>query len=224
MHSKPLLKVDWATHKAADFACKNWHYSGGLPYGKSVKIGAWEDNKFIGVVVFGRGANKSLGGPFGLKQDESMELVRVALTTHKTEVSRIVSIAIKLLKSINSKAQLIVSYADPAQGHIGGIYQAGNWLYKGETAPKNDYFFKGRWCHRRTVGAAGYSLTGMVGRYSPGKHIYFYPLNKAIKKRLLTMAKPYPKITARRLEEEQQIPSADDGATPISTLQSSSIS
>jgi len=29
--------------------------------------------------------------------------------------------------------RLVVSYADPAHGHHGGIYQAGNWVYLGRT-------------------------------------------------------------------------------------------
>ncbi|WP_459208945.1 Mom family adenine methylcarbamoylation protein [Bacillus haynesii] len=51
------LKIAWATHKAAKFACENFHYSKCLLAGKLVKIGTWEDGKFIGVVIFSRGAN-----------------------------------------------------------------------------------------------------------------------------------------------------------------------
>ena len=55
MQEKPKLKVDWATHEAAKHSCVNWHYSKCLPAGKLVKIGAWENSKFIGVVIFSRG-------------------------------------------------------------------------------------------------------------------------------------------------------------------------
>ena len=82
--SKHDLRVDWATHDAAKYACLNWHYSKCLPVGKLVKVGAWEYGKFIGVVIFGRGANHNIGKSFGLKQDECVELIRIALTNHAT--------------------------------------------------------------------------------------------------------------------------------------------
>jgi hypothetical protein len=91
---KHELKIDWATHEAAKFACEKWHYSKSVPVPPLVKIGAWEDGKFIGVVIFSRGASSNLMSPYGLGQDEGCELTRIALTNHKTEVSRIVKLAI----------------------------------------------------------------------------------------------------------------------------------
>ena len=54
--SSPRLKLDWATHEAATYAVEHWHYSHTMPKSKLVKIGVWEDGKFIGVVLFGVGA------------------------------------------------------------------------------------------------------------------------------------------------------------------------
>jgi hypothetical protein len=51
--------MDWATHAAAVYACRHWHYSGCMPAGKTVKVGAWELGRFIGCVIFGRGANNN---------------------------------------------------------------------------------------------------------------------------------------------------------------------
>jgi hypothetical protein len=34
MPVKPELKIDWASHEAAKYACENWHYSKCLPAGK----------------------------------------------------------------------------------------------------------------------------------------------------------------------------------------------
>ena len=70
MQEKVDLKVDWATYEASKYACENWHYSRVTPVGKLVKVGAWENSKFIGVVLFGRGANNNMLKPFGLNQDE----------------------------------------------------------------------------------------------------------------------------------------------------------
>lgn len=139
---KADLRIDWATHAAAKFACENWHYSGCLPAGKLVKVGAWEGGKFIGVVLFGRGATPNLGKPYDLGQDECVELVRIALTRHENAVSRIASLAMKFLQKANPKLRLIVSFADSSQGHHGGIYQAGNWVYNGQGTAAKFYMIR----------------------------------------------------------------------------------
>ena len=118
---KADLRIDWATHEAAKYAVENWHYSKTLPVGKMAKIGAWEDGKFIGVVIFAWGMNKDLGSPYGLKLGECAELVRVALTKHRSEVSKILSIATRFLKRQSPGLRILVSCADPSEGHHGGI-------------------------------------------------------------------------------------------------------
>jgi hypothetical protein len=219
--SKHELKIDWASHEAAKFACVNWHYSKCLPVGKLVKVGVWEDNKYIGVVLFGRGANKSLGEPFGLQQDECCELTRIALTKHKSPVSKIMMIAVKYLKNSNKKLRLAVSFADTEQGHHGGIYQATNWVYNGKTNSADEYIYEGKRWHgrafRKSKGShLKYMDKGLIIVKGAKKHRYLMPLDKEMKNQIEPLAKPYPK---RGLIEEQQIPSVDGGASPTSTLQ-----
>ena len=86
MSSKLVLKIDWATHEAAKYACENWHYSGCIPSSlqKRYAIGLWEDNDFKGVIIFGHGANPSIGKPYDLTINEFIELTRVALKKHHT--------------------------------------------------------------------------------------------------------------------------------------------
>ncbi|MGV2431812.1 UNVERIFIED_CONTAM: protein Mom, partial [Pseudomonas aeruginosa] len=80
--------------------------------------------------------------PYGLTQIQGCELTRIALKNHKTPVSKILSIAIKFLKKQNPKLKLIVSFADPEQGHHGGVYQATNWIYSGQSGESYKYFDK----------------------------------------------------------------------------------
>lgn len=96
--NSPALRIEWATHAAAKFACENWHYSRCMPKSKLAKLGVWEDGKFIGVVIYGVGATSDLVKKYGLTPQEGCELVRVALTKHKAPVSRILSISLRLLK------------------------------------------------------------------------------------------------------------------------------
>lgn len=193
-----MLKIDWCDYEAAKYACVNWHYSKCVPVGKLVKIGVWEHDKFIGCVIFGRGANKSVGAPYGLDQTESCELVRIALNKHDSTVSKIMSLAIKLLKRSHKKMRLIISFADAAQGHHGGIYQATNWTYNGLTTPSEEYIYKGRRYHGRAFrkqhgSHLNYLDKGLEVVMGSSKHRYLMPLDKKIRKQIMELSKPYPK-------------------------------
>jgi len=223
------LKIDWASHKAAKFACENWHYSESVPVGKLVKVGVWEDQKFIGVVLFGRGANNNMLRPYGLKPDEGCELVRVALKKHKTPVSRIMAIALKFLCKQSPTLQLVVSYADSDEGHHGGIYQATNWIYTGLVAVGFSGHWKvnGKFVHSRTMSIRKLTSEEKVLKAYPtakkihgkGKHRYLMPLNKTIMRKLKKLAKPYPKRAGSVESDTPTIQVGEGGATPTSALQ-----
>jgi hypothetical protein len=229
--SKSDLKIDWASHAAAKYACENWHYSQCLPVGKLVKVGAWENEKFIGVVLFGRGAGANISKPYNLTQEECCELVRIALTNHKSTVSRIMSLSIKFLKKQSSGMRLIVSYADPWQGHNGGIYQAGNWIYKGSSSPQADLIVEGKTYHKKSANmkfgsASPFEIKkkyGLNAEWSEKKwkHTYLMPLDEEMRQRILPLSKPYPKRTK---EQEPENHSGLGGATPTRTLHSEALS
>ena len=227
--AKPELKIDWATHEAARFACENWHYSRCLPAGKLVKVGAWEDGKFIGVVLFGRGANNNMAQAYRLDQNEACELVRIALTKHQSPVSRIASLAMRFLKNSNEGLRLIVSYADPKQGHHGGIYQAGNWCYAGPSKAQRELLIDGVHTHKRSVyakyGTASLDvvkrLSGAKVEWAPieWKHIYLMPLDAEMRDRIKPLARPYPKRAGSDTKDTADVQSAEGGSTPTPALQ-----
>jgi len=229
MQDKPELKIDWASYEAAKYACENWHYSKCLPVGKLVKVGAWENGRFIGTVLFGRGATPNLGRPYGLNQDECVELVRIALTKHKTTVSKIAAFAIRWLKKTNPNLRLIVSFADQSQGHHGGIYQAGNWVYNGTGSPATFYMIRGKLTHPRSIGAKGLvqNISG-ARKIDPnakavevlGKHRYLMPLDENMRDKIASLAKPYPK---RVKKQDSEYPSELGGAVPTDTLHLSGV-
>lgn len=90
--SKADLKLDWCSYQAAKYAVEHWHYSKTMPAGKAAIVGVWEFGKFIGCVIFSRGATPNLSKHHGLPQTEICELTRVALSHHNSSVSRIVAI------------------------------------------------------------------------------------------------------------------------------------
>lgn len=231
MQTKINLKIDWATHEAAKYACENWHYSKTMPVYPIVKIGVWEDLKFIGVILFSRGASPDLLKPYGLTQYEGCELTRVALNKHKTEVSRILAISFKFLKKNSEKLRLIVSFADQSKGHHGGIYQASNWIYCGLSSPSVEYWKNGKRWHHRLLSEKGFKiLFGQKRKVPkpseckkikvPGKHRYLLPLDNEIRKRILPLAKPYPKRVTSKENVASGFQSEEGGVNPTVTLQS----
>ncbi|HJU36321.1 MAG TPA: hypothetical protein VJ716_02755 [Gaiellaceae bacterium] len=102
----------------------------------------------MGVVIFSRGASPYLGRKYDLDHTEVCELTRVALREHDAPVSRIVAIALRMLRRKCPGLRLVVSFAGPAQDHHGGIYQAGNWVFTGRSAGVVEYLVGGRWRHK----------------------------------------------------------------------------
>lgn len=202
--SKVDLLVAPCSYQAAKYAVEKWHYSGCMPAGKTVKFGVWEDGKFIGCAIFGRGAIYRLGHPYGLGQDKICELTRIALTAHISTVSKIISNSLSLLKTQNTGLRLVVSFADPAQGHAGAVYQAANWLYCGITdqCGGREYLLNGKWVHPRSIGAKFGTrsmriISDIIGdvpeRKPVRKHRYLYPLDRAMRRQIAPLAQPYPK-------------------------------
>ncbi len=201
------LHLAFVDVRAARFACTHWHYSRTMPVGKTVKIGVWEDGFFIGVLVFTPGAaGVGLIGPsLGIDTKLVCELQRVALFRHRAPVSRIVAIGIRILRRTFPRLRLIVSYADPGEGHHGGIYQAGGWLYVGQTAATPMWKDRrGKLWHDRNVTPNGWSRhKGKLSRCAkkaectrierPPKHRYFYPLDAEIRAKVAPRVKPCPK-------------------------------
>ena len=225
------LRLDWCSHEAAKYACEKWHYSECLPAGKTVKVGVWEDNAFVGVVIYSHGANNNACKYFGLTQVECCELTRVALNrTHKTPVSKILSISRKLLVKLCPKIKVVFSYADKTnQQHHGGIYQADNWLYLGErtTADKGAYYFiLGKKIHGRSARAKyGHERNfPKPWRHAPSetKHLYVKLLDANYQ--LKHAVKSYPKRAGSKAIVATGFQSVEGGETPTPALQSSLLS
>lgn len=221
--SKSELRLAFCSHEAAKYACEKWHYSKCVPKSKISKIGVWENKQFIGVVIFGCGATPDLVKRYGLKMQQGCELVRVALTKHQTEVTRIISIAIRIIKKTYPGLRLIVSFSDPEQGHVGGIYQGGGWIYTGTTRPSDEYILDGKRYQGRSFrnshkGMEKHPSVRIVKGSS--KHRYLYPLDTDMRKQIESLRKPYPKKCAGSIASDAPvIQTGEGGSTPAPALQ-----
>ena len=227
------LRLDWVDAKAARYACEKWHYSKTMPCGKLMKLGVWENSRFVGVVIFGMGASppffKRISKWLGVGRFEACELVRVAMTKHETQVSRIIAIALAMLRRHCPNLKLVVSFADADQGHHGGIYQAGNWIYTGlrNKGHRYGYRINGRTVHCRSMPGLGLRNTLADARkldpraevlIGNGKHQYWYPFSDDVRCRLVVSSIPYPKRAGSIGSDAAAVQVAQGGATPTSAL------
>lgn len=234
MSSKPELKLDWCSHEAAKYAVEKWHYSRRMVRNKTVKCGAWEDGVFIGAIVFGMGASDSLGKRFGLSSQQTCELVRVALRAHKAPVTRIVSVSLAFLRKVAPGIRLVMSFADPSQGHHGGIYQGGNWIYMGMTEPSDEYIVNGIKMHGRAIRKTmeRYSIPGSntlerirnwrdphaMRVDGVSKHRYAMPLDAEMRAKIEPLRKPYPKRAASVGGDTPANHAGEGGSIPTAAL------
>jgi hypothetical protein len=229
---KPELKLDFCSYEAAHLACKRWHYSKNIPVGKSVKIGCWESGRFVGAIVFGDGLLGPTNTFLGIDKFKVAEITRIALSEHVHPVSRMIRIAIKLLRKRCPGLELIVAFADTGQGHHGGIYQASGFTCTGMSVPGRLFKHKltGRILHNRAVSKTGFRShfgairkgprTGdceIIGRTR--KHRYLLPLTAQMKPVVERLKKPYPKRVAGETMDTSGSQLEERGETPTATLQ-----
>ena len=110
------------------------HYSHLMPDStKEVYIGSY-DRVLAGICVFGMGTGKHQYTRLipTLQDGEYRELTRLWSpdTMPKNTESKLISTSLRMLPS---EVKIVLSYADPYQGHQGTIYQASNWFYIGQT-------------------------------------------------------------------------------------------
>ena len=105
------------------------------------------------------------------------------------------------------RKEIVVSYAEIQQGHIGTVYQATNWIYTGLSAKRTNWTVEGLEKHCQTL-ADKYTAKQIRAIYGdrfrlvdrPRKHRYVYfNCNKRRKKILIGKLRypilPYPKLS-----------------------------
>ena len=202
-HGRTALWIERCTLAVARDAVERWHYTRSLPCITSDNHRVTEGRRHVGVIVFGPGP--AWGAQhLGVERHQFCELMRVSLGTHRTPTSRAVAIALRLLQRDRSGLRVVLSYADTAQGHHGGIYQAGGWLYLGSTITHR-YRVNGKLVRGRSLGArygvGGQSVPWLRAHLDPAaervpelpKHKYVFPLDGEVRGRLAARSRPYPK-------------------------------
>lgn len=158
--------------------------------------------------------------------EQGCELVRIALKKHVIPVTRIVAIALKLLKRSNPGLKLVVSFSDPEQGHYGGIYQGGGWIFSGYSQASDEYIFKGkRWqgrSFRNTHKGLERDPRVKIVKGS-SKLRYLMPLDEGVSRMVTKFSKKYPKRAGSKAVVAPPNHGGEGGSTPTPALQNAII-
>ena len=120
----------------------------------SYAFGIYKDSNLSGVVTYGTPLSSTLRqGVCGKKWSKVViELNRLCCDNKKNVASMLVGRSLKMLP----KPSIVVSYADQAQGHVGYVYQATNFIYTGLSKKFKDPMVKGmEHKHHTTIGDEG---------------------------------------------------------------------
>lgn len=191
------MRIAKANSKAVEYACKTFHYAKSVPTVQFAYNVYNDSDEWCGCIVFGGGANNNLSKSFGKNSGEVLELERVALNGKQEQTSKAVAMSLKQLHKDDPLCQIVVSYSDHRQRHLGTIYQATNWIYLGLTITSDtQYFYNGKWTHERTINAKKNRAelkARLPKRENSNKFKYIFCFDKKERKEYLKKALPYPK-------------------------------
>lgn len=166
------------------------HYARRMPM-VSHAYGLIHNGELVGVVTYGIPASSHLcrGVCGDEKKDIVIELNRLCLLyNRKNEASMLVARSLKMLP----KPKVVVSYADTAQGHLGIVYQACNFLFTGSTRERTDIASADGKHSRHHLG----DKTKRQVRSSKHRYIYFVGNKnevRELRKSLKYDPKPFPR-------------------------------
>jgi hypothetical protein len=168
------------------------------------KVG--DDNECYGVVTYGVSPSSTLlrgiCGPEEYQNVYELNRLWVDDSVPKNGESYLVSNSMKTLNK-----EIIVSFADTSQGHVGIIYQATNFLYTGLSSKFRDPKVKGKENQHHATYANGLTNAEVIEKFGaenvyfvdrPRKHRYIYfncskTRRKELVKKLRYQVLPYPK-------------------------------
>lgn len=195
---------------ARDMVVKH-HYSHAWPIAQ-LCLGFYVDEILNGVIVYGHSASSHMAN--SLPSINYWELQRLYSFdwAGKNVESYMIGQSIRYIKKNHKDINILISFADPEQGHFGTIYQATNWLYCGMSDSPGGYQYKfdGKWEHpRSTVARLGTRDHNIIMNMYPNvefrkgikkhRYIYLLPNNNSHKKELMQKLTdkyeilPYPK-------------------------------
>ena len=203
-----MITVDTIDRTTADRIIKENHYSKTVCFSTSVSLGIFWKGMLCGVAQFGYGINPKGSSKWvdGSTYHDYLEFNRMWLSDiapHNSE-SKAIGLIFKWFRKNRPDIKWLLSFADGANGKVGTIYQATNWIYTGYNRQG------GVWVtsdgtritqktmidkHKSTKRDLLESIYGTpLYRVRGGQFRYIYFLDKKWRKRLTVEPQAYPKL------------------------------
>ncbi len=180
------------------------HYLHSMPAAVQICLGVFGQGRLVGALVLSSGPINGHRLVSGASRDDYLTLSRLWLSEEcaRNSESYVLGGALRALGR-HSSIKYLLSYADPAHGHMGAIYQAAGWLYTGlsQSQPLLD-LGDGVARHTRSVASAlgthsvaylrrqGFTVTLLP---QAGKHTYIAFVDKSWRARLRAEVLAYPR-------------------------------
>lgn len=180
------------------------HYLHSLPGNTQLSFGVFVGSSLSGVLTLGAGSANAHRLMRGARHYDCSTLTRLWLSDSlpKNSESKVIGVVLRALRK-HTDLKFVISYADPAQGHLGTIYQGGGWIYTGlsSSTPRYD-LGDGKAHHTRSLAHAyGTHSIHYFAKHGvnvkvvsqAAKHRYVYVLDPSWRDRLIPPTLPYPK-------------------------------
>jgi hypothetical protein len=168
----------------------------------SYAFGLYFNNILCGVATYGTppSAPLKVGIAGNEHKGDILELNRLCLKNNvKNEASLLVGRSLKMLPS----NKIVVSFADIAQGHLGYVYQATNFIYCGLSAKRTDWKVKGKeHLHGQTIADEfrGVKNRAAAMREKYGDDFYLAPRSRKHRYIFIVGSKTYKKKIRKALK------------------------
>jgi hypothetical protein len=175
-------------------------------------FGLFHQSEIVGVIIYGTPSSAPLRkGICG--EEEMMNVIELNRLWVKDDVPKngesfLIGNTIKKLDK-----EIVVSFADTEQDHLGIIYQATNWIYTGLSAKRTNWKIEGIENHCQTI-ADKYTAKeirekfgdkfSLVERSRKHRYVYFNAKSKKRKKELLGKLK-YPILVYPKIYEKETV-------------------
>ena len=190
------------------------HYLRSFPGGTHLAFGVFMEQRLLGALSLGAGPANAYALVEGAEPQDCFSLTRLWLSDElpPNSESRVLGFTLRALKR-HTQLKFLITYADPAQGHLGYIYQSTNWIYVGlsQATPLYD-IGDGRLYHSRTLSQIygthslkylrDHGVQASLVAQTP-KHRYAYFLDPSWRERLKVPVLPYPKPQTQAANPEE---------------------
>ena len=183
------------------------HYLHTMPAGTHLTFGVFDGASLSGAMTLGVGPTNGHRLVQGAGRDDCLTLTRFFLDDRlpRNSASRVLGIVMRMLRR-HTTLLFVLTYADPARGHTGAIYQAAGAIYTGLSEGTPLYVMGDRAArHSRSLGHA-YGTRSVAYLHAHnidvrlvaqgGKHRYLFSLHHSVRERLTVPILPYPKREA----------------------------